>query len=337
MQAIVHERYGEPTEALRLAAVDRPTAGPGEALVRVRAASVHPDVWHVVTGHPYFLRLMGAGVRRPRVRVPGSDLAGVVEAVGPGVADFEPGDRVFGEVISGHQWKSGGAYAEYASVRTSALARIPDGISFEQAAATPSSGFLAVQAVDEEGGVTAGKTVLVNGAGGGVGSFAVQLARARGATVTSVDAGPKLDTLRAIGANEVIDYTIEDFTRHENRYDVIIDIPGNRSLAEIRRALTADGRYVFIGHDRFGGVGSRLFGSAILRFLRMAATGPFVSQRMTGTQTKVEDKLALLAQHLADGSLRPVVDRSFPLAEVPAALEYLATGEPIGKVVIALE
>ena len=252
MQAIVQDRYGPFEEVLRLEEVDRPQVADDEVLIRVRAASVHPDVWQVVTGHPAVLRLMGAGIRRPKQRIPGTDVAGIIESVGARVTRFEVGDAVFGEIVDGHQWHNGGAFAEYVAAPVTKLASKPAQVSFEQAATVPSSGLIALQGVCEQGHVEAGQRVLVNGAGGGVGSFAVQIAKAHGAHVTAVDRTDKLETLRSIGADEVIDFTQQDYTTRGERYDLIVDIPGNRSLKELKRALEPDGLYVLIGHELYG-------------------------------------------------------------------------------------
>jgi NADPH:quinone reductase-like Zn-dependent oxidoreductase len=335
MRAVVQDSYGSPDD-LALREIERPVAGDGEVLVRVHAASVHPDVWHVVCGRPYFLRVSGAGLRRPRNRVPGTDMAGRVEAVGRKVTRFEPGDDVFGEIVRGHQWHNGGAFAEYAAVRADALARKPANLTFEQAAAVPTSGLIALQGIRAQGRVRAGQKVLVNGAGGGVGAFAVQLAKAYGAHVTAVDAASKLDMLRSIGADRVLDYAREDFTRDGERYDVILDVPGNRSIADCRRALTAKGTYVLIGHDGFGSTAGRWLGS-VGRFARLLVVAPFVSQRLVPREAKEpQDRLQALVELIEARKLTPVVDRTFPLSEVPAAIRHLRDGSPCGKVVITV-
>src|SRR5512132_2776073 len=246
MKAIVQERYGAP-DVLVLREVDEPMAGDDQVLVRVRAASVHADVWHVMRGKPYVLRIMGAGLRKPKDRVPGTDLAGHVESVGTNVTRFRPGDEVFGQSLAVNLWRNGGAFAEYAAVSEARFERKPAGLTFEQAAAVPTSGSIAVQGVRDEGRVQSGQTVLINGAGGAVGTFAVQLAKAYGANVTGVDAPAKRDVLRSIGADQVLDYTQDDFTRRDERYDFILDIAGNHPWSECRRALTPDGTYVLSG------------------------------------------------------------------------------------------
>lgn len=336
MKAIVQDRYGS-IDVLELREIDRPAVGDDEVLVRVRAASVHPDVWHVVMGRPYVLRLMGAGLFKPKNRIPGTDVAGHVDSVGKNVRRFRPGDEVFGESVKGHQWHNGGAYAEYVSVPEDALAPKPANLTFEQAAAVPTSGLVALQCLRHQGRVQPGQRVLVNGAGGGVGTFAVQLAKAYGAHVTGVDSTRKLDLVRSIGADQVIDYTREDFTQDSERYDLILDIPGNHSFSDCRRALTPRGTYVLIGHDHFGEFGRRFLGS-LPRFLKLAVMSPFVGQ-LPGSSFSVpikKEAMAALKELLESGKLRPVIDRTFRLSEVPEAIRYLAEGQAQGKVVISV-
>jgi NADPH:quinone reductase-like Zn-dependent oxidoreductase len=336
MKAIVQRKYGS-LDVLELRDIDVPEVKDDEVLVRVRAASVHPDVWHVLRGRPYVLRIMGAGLVKPRNSVPGTDLAGSVESVGENVTRFQPGDEVFGESIKGYQWHNGGTFAEYVSAAEDALALKPANVTFEQAAAVPTSGLIALQNVRHQGQVRVGEKVLVNGAGGGVGVFAVQLAKAYGAQVTGVDSGPKLDMLRSIGAHRVIDYTREDFTRGSERYDLIVDIPGNHPFSACRRALTPRGRYVLIGHDQFGDVGRRWFGS-LPRFARLMAMTPFVSQlpKLSFSLPPKKESLDVLKEFLEAGKLTPVVDRTYPLPEVPDAIRYLESGQAQGKVVITM-
>src|ERR687898_3595233 len=227
MKAIVQEQYGSPYDVLNLKDIDMPVLKDDEVLVRVRAASVHPDVWHVVRGLPYVLRLMGAGLLRPKNSVPGTDVAGHVESVGKNVSHFQQGDEVFGETIKGYQWTNGGAYAEYVSVPQDALALKPANVTFEQAAAVPTSGLIALQILPNEGRLQPGQSVLVNGAGGGVGALAVKIAKAYGAEVAGVDNPEKLEMVRSLGADHVIDYPQEDFHKSSERYDLNLDIPGN--------------------------------------------------------------------------------------------------------------
>jgi NADPH:quinone reductase-like Zn-dependent oxidoreductase len=335
MKAIVQDRYGSP-DFLELREVDELVAGDDQVLVRVRAASLHADVWHVLRGRPYVLRIMGAGLRKPKDRVPGTDLAGRVESVGTKVTRFRPGDEVFGQSLAVNLWRNGGAFAEYAAVPEARFERKPAGLTFDQAAAVPTSGSIAMQGVRDEGRVQAGQRVLINGAGGAVGTFAVQLAKAYGADVTGVDVTGKLDVLRSIGADRVIDYTREDFTQSSQRYDVIIDLPGNHPWSDLRRALTPEGTYVLIGHDQYGSAGHRWFGS-LGRFAKLLVISPFVSQLHPFRGTKDPgDRLVVLKQLIEAGKLMPVIDRTFPLSEVPEAIRYLESGQAVGKVVITV-
>jgi NADPH:quinone reductase-like Zn-dependent oxidoreductase len=336
VQAIVQDRYGEPADVLRLAEVEDPVPGPGEVLVRVRAASVHPDVWHVVTGRPLVLRAMGAGLRRPQVRVPGTDMAGTVVALGPGTTGFEPGDDVFGETLTGYQWKHGGTYAEHVVVRAGSLRRRPTTLTAEQAATVPTAGFIALHNLRAAGPGTPGRRVLVNGAGGGVGMIAVQLAKAEGAHVTGVDSAAKRDLLHGLGADEALDYRQVDVSRTGRRFDLVFDVVGSHSVAQWRRVLEPSGRYVLIGHDHFGAAGHRLFGS-IPRFAGLVARTPFVPQlRRTKVRRDTTEFLRTLSELAERGQLTPVVDRTFPLAEAAEAIAYLASGEARGRIVVTV-
>ncbi len=336
MKAIVQDRYGS-ADVLKLQDIDKPVAKDDEVLVRVRAASVHPDVWHVMTGLPYVLRVMGAGLRRPKNPVPGTDMAGVVESVGKNVTRFQPGDEVFGETIRGHQWVNGGAYAEYATAPEYALALKPANVTFEQAAAVPTSALIALPAIRDEGKVQAGQKVLVNGAGGGVGAVGVQLAKAFGADVTGVDSTSKLEMVRSIGADRVIDYTREDFTRAGERYDFILDIPGNHSLSECRRALTPGGIYVLIGHENYGH-GMRRWLGLLPHMFKLTAMSLFVRQlpKARFSMPDKQESMAVLKELLESGKLTPHIDRTYPLSEVPEAIRYLQEGDAKGKVVITV-
>jgi len=334
MKAIVQDKYGS-TDVLELKEIDKPTVNDDEVLVRVYAASVHPDVWHAMRGMPYVLRIMGSGLLKPKNPVPGTDMAGRVESVGDNVERFHPGDEVFGETVTRNQWHNGGAFAEYVAVPEGALAMKPVNITFEQAAAVPTSALIALENLRDR--IQPGQKVLINGAGGGLGTFAVQLAKSYGADVTGVDSTGKLDMVRSIGADQVIDYTQEDFTRSGERYDLIVDIPGNHSLSDSRRALTPDGTYVLIGHDLFGASGGRWLGSGIPRFLKLLVLSPFVSQDMgLRTPTGTKDHLVVLKELLEAGRVTPVIDRTFPLSEVPEAIRYLAAGDVQGKIVITV-
>jgi NADPH:quinone reductase-like Zn-dependent oxidoreductase len=337
MMAIVQDKYGSPDDVLEHRDIDKPVIKDDEVLVRVRAASVHPDVWHVVRGLPYILRLMGAGLLRPKISVPGTDVAGHVESVGKNVTQFQSGDDVFGESVRGHQWHNGGAYAEYVSVPEDALALKPANITFEQAAAVPTSGIIALHNLPDEGRLQPGQSVLVNGAGGGVGALAVQLAKAYGANVTGVDNTRKLDVVRSLGADRVIDYTQEDFTQSGERYDLIFDIPGNHPFSDCRRVLTPGGTYVLIGHDHFGESGGRWLGS-LPRFFKLVVMSPFVSQLpdLNFSMPSKKDSMAVLRGFIEAGKITPVIDRTYPLSEVPEAIRYLEGGHAQGKVVITV-
>ncbi|WP_207232286.1 NAD(P)-dependent alcohol dehydrogenase [Micromonospora kangleipakensis] len=321
MKAIVQDRYG-PADMLRLADVDPPTAGPGQVLVRVRAAGVDPGVWHLMTGLPYALRL-GFGLRRPRNRVPGLDLAGLVTAVGPGVTGFTPGDAVYGT--------GAGSFAEYALAPADRLAQKPANLTYAEAAAVPVSGQTALTAVRDAARVRPGQRVLVIGAGGGVGSYAVQLARAAGAHVTGVCGPGKLDLVRSLGAAEVVDYTREDLP--DQRYDVVIDTGGNRPLSRLRRALTPKGALVLVGGEASDGKWLQGFD----RQLRALAVSPLVGQRLVPLVAKESTaNLVALTEFIEAGQVRPVVDRTFSLAEAPDAIRHVEGGHATGKVVIAI-
>ena len=336
MKAIVQDRYGAP-DLLRLQEIEAPVADEHEVLVRVHASSVHPDVWHAVHGVPYALRLMGSGVRAPKYRVPGTDVAGVVEAVGSGVTRFRPGDEVFGETLLTNLWRNGGAYAELATAHEDVLEAKPAGLSFERAGVAPNAAKIAVQGLRDEGRIQPGQRVLIVGAGGGVGTAAVQLAKAWGAAeVTGVDAPGKLDGVRSIGADRVVDHTKEDFTRTDAPYDLILDVASTRPYSEIRRALVPEGIYVMIGHDHFGRFGRRWIGS-LGRFVVLLARSPF-DRHLTGLRgaTDPGDRLRVVKDLIDDGRFAPVVDRTFPLEEVPAAIRYLEEGTAAGRIGITI-
>ena len=337
MKAIVQDRYGPPAEVLRLRDVPTPVPGPGQVLVRVRATSVHADVWHAVNGLPYVLRLMGGGVRAPRNPIPGTDLAGEVTSVGPGAARFQPGSRVLGEVTPTNQWCNGGTLAEHAAVDEADLQPIPEGLGWEQAAAVPTAALIALMNLRGVGGVQAGDRVLVNGAGGSVGVWAVQLARSFGAHVTAVDGPEKLDLLADLGAEEVVDYTQQDFTRLGRRYDIVFDIVSQKPFSEVRRALEPDGTFVLIGHDQYGRSGHRVLGS-LGRMLPLMAVAPFVKQIPGFSRTPPRaESLATIVDMLGSGAIRPVVDdRTFALAEAVAAIDHVTSGRARGRVVVTV-
>ncbi|WP_406074674.1 NAD(P)-dependent alcohol dehydrogenase [Micromonospora sp. NBC_01638] len=321
MKAIVQDRYG-PADLLRLADVDMPTAGDGQVLVQVRAAGVDPGVWHLMTGLPYAVRL-GYGLLRPRNRVPGLDLAGVVSAVGPGVTGFTPGDAVYGT--------GAGSFAGYALAPADRLAPKPANLTYAEAAAVPVSGQTALTAVRDAARVRPGQRVLVIGAGGGVGSYAVQLARAAGAHVTGVCGPGKLDLVRSLGADDVVDYTRADLP--DQRYDVVVDTAGNRPLSRLRRVLTPKGTLVLVGGEASDGKWLQGFD----RQLRALALSPLVGQRLVPLVAKESTaNLVALTEFIEAGQVRPVVDRTFSLAEVPDAIRHVEGGHATGKVVVTI-
>jgi NADPH:quinone reductase-like Zn-dependent oxidoreductase len=320
MRAVVRDAYGS-VDVLRLGEVDKPVAREGEVLVRVHAAGVDQGVWHLMVGMPYVMRVAGFGIRAPKNPLLGYDLAGRVEAVDTGAGVFRPGDEVFGTCR--------GSFAQYAVARADRLASKPENVSFEEAAAVPVSGYAALQAVREHGGVRAGQRVLIIGAAGGVGTFAVQIAKADEAEVTGVCSTAKTEFVRSIGADHVIDYTKEDFADGRNRYDVILDIAGNRPLSQLRRALTPRGTLVIVGAEDAGNW------LGIRRQLRAAALSPFVPQKLGFLISKERSQdLEELRKLLEAGAIRPVVDRMFTLDEVPDAIRYLRDGRARGKIVI---
>jgi NADPH:quinone reductase-like Zn-dependent oxidoreductase len=323
MRAIVHRSYGGP-EVLRLEEIERPACPDDRALVRVRAASVNPLDWHYLRGTPYLMR-GEAGLLAPKNPGLGVDFAGVVEAVGLSVAGLKPGDEVFGNRF--------GAFAEYVCALERAVALKPAGATFEAAAAVPVAGITALQALRDAGALKPGEKVLVNGASGGVGTFAVQIAKSMGAEVTGVCSTRNVELVRSLGADHVVDYTREDFTRGERRYDLIVDMVGSHSASDCRRVLTSGGRLVIVGNtDRGRWLGPM---AGMLRALTLA---PFVSQRIGGMLAQVNRKdLAILADLMQAGTLRSVIDRRYRLADVPEAIRYLEGGHARGKVVIAVD
>ena len=321
MKAIVQDRYGSP-DVLELREIDRPAVGDRDVLVRVHAAGVDPGVWHLMTGLPYLIRMMG--LHKPPTPVRGSDLAGRVEAVGQDVKRFQPGDEVFGA--------GNGSFAEYACAREDKLVAKPASLTFEQAAAIPVSALTALQALRDKGEVKPGQKVLILGAAGGVGTYAVQIGKALGAEVTGVCSTTKTDLVRSIGADHAIDYTREDFADGRQRYDVILDTAGLRSLSHLRRALTPEGTLVLVG----GEGGGRWLGG-LDRHLRALLLSPFVRQKLRPMLAvgRKED-LQFLKELVEAGKLTPVLDRVYPLSEAPEAIRYLARGHARGKVVIAV-
>jgi NADPH:quinone reductase-like Zn-dependent oxidoreductase len=325
MRAMVQDVYGsDPEQVLRLADVARPTIGDDEVLVHVRAASVDRGTWHVMAGLPYPIRLAGFGLRRPKYLNPGRSVAGTVESVGGNVTGLVPGDDVYGTCD--------GAFAEYATAPASRLATKPANLSFEQAAAVPVSALTALQALRDRARVQAGHKVLIIGASGGVGTFAVQIAKALGAEVTAVCSTAKVDLVRALGADHVVDYTTEDISDAGLRYDAILDIGGNRRLSHLRRVLTAKGRLVIVGGETDG----RWLGGSD-RQIRAILLSPLVSQKLgTFVASENSDDLAVLRELIEAGKVTPAVDRTYPLAEVATAIRHMQDGQARGKLVITV-
>ncbi len=322
MKAIVQDTYGSP-EVLQLRDTAKPVIGEHDVLVRVHAAAVNPADWAIMGGLPYIARPAPMyGLRTPRNAIRGTDAAGVVEAVGSAVTRFRPGDEVFG-------WCRG-AFAEYAAASEDELAIKPAGLTFEQAATLPMAGSVALQALRDHGNVQVGQKVLVNGASGGIGTFAVQIAKSLGAEVTGVCSTSNVEMVRSIGADHVIDYTREDFTQCGDRYDFILDNALNRSLSDLRRALTAMGMLVPNG----GQFQNRWFSSAG-RLIKAMASFRFVSQRLGRfVVAQKRDDLLALSELIEAGTIMPVNDRTYPLRETAAAMDYVGTGRARGKVVI---
>jgi NADPH:quinone reductase-like Zn-dependent oxidoreductase len=324
VKAIVQDTYG-PAEVLELRDVERPAAGPDEVLLRVHAAGVEPGVWHLMAGLPYLVRAMGYGLRAPKTRIRGRDVAGRVEAIGENVAGLEPGDEVFGICE--------GSFAEYAAARADKLVRKPSAVTFEQAASVPISGLTALQALRDAGEVEPGQKVLVIGAAGGVGTFAVQMAKAFGAEVTGVCSTAKVDLVRSIGADDVVDYTREDFADGARRYDLIVDTAGRRSLSTLRRALAPTGTLVIVG----GEGGGRWLGGFDRQILRAPLLSLFVGQKLRPlVSNEPHEDLETLKELLEAGTITPVIDRTYPLAEAADAVRYIHEGHAAGKVALSV-
>jgi NADPH:quinone reductase-like Zn-dependent oxidoreductase len=327
MKAIVYCDYGT-AEVLKLEDVEKPTPADDQILVRVHAAAVNPLDWHYMRGTPRVMRMMGTGLRKPKVIRLGVDFAGTVEAAGRNVKRFKPGDDVFGGRT--------GAFAEYVTLgEDGAVTLKPANLTFEQAAAVPIAALTALQGLRDGGKVQPGQKVLINGASGGVGTFAVQIAKSFGAEVTGVCSTRNVEMVRSLGADKVIDYTREDFTRSDERYDVLLDNVGNRSLSECRRVLNPHGRYVLIGG---GGPNDGLWIGPLARAATTFVMSRFVSQDMAlfVAELKAED-LSILADLMRAGKVTPVIDRRYSLSEVPAAIRYLEQGHARGKVIITME
>ncbi|MGD1215325.1 MAG: NAD(P)-dependent alcohol dehydrogenase [Terriglobales bacterium] len=329
MKAVVYYNYGSP-DVLKCEEIENPTAGDNEVLIKVRAASVNPLDWHFMRGTPYFVRIL-AGLRKPKVTRLGVDVAGQVEAVGRNVTQFKPGDEVFGACR--------GAFAEYACTSESALAMKPDNVTFEQAASVPIAALTAVQGLrlgglGDKGQIQPGQKVLINGAAGGVGTFAVQIAKSFGADVTGVCSTRNVDMVRSIGADRVIDYTQEDFTKSGQRYDLLFDCVGNHSLLACRRVLNPKGIYIPVG-----GEGGRWMIGPLARSITALVLSRFVSQKLVAfflARLSKDGDLAILRELMKAGKVTPVIDKRYRLSEVPEAIRYLEEGHARGKVVITL-
>jgi NADPH:quinone reductase-like Zn-dependent oxidoreductase len=323
VKAIVQDRYGPPGEVLALREVEAPAVRDDEVLVRVHAAAIHPGDWMVVTGRPYLVRPM-FGLPAPRKKTPGFDVAGVVEAVGADVTELRPGDEVFGQCD--------GSCTEQVSVSPRRLTSKPSNLSFREAAACPLSGDAALRALRDAGRVRPGHKVLVNGASGGVGTFAVQIAKSMGAEVTGVCSTRNVELVRSLGADHVVDYTREDFTRGERRYDFVLDNVGNRSMAACRRVVAPGGRFV----PNNGTSGGRWIGTLGRTLAALALSAVLPRQGRPFVALGARADLLVLKELLESGTVAPVIDRTYPLAEVPEAFRYLERGHARGKVVIAM-
>ena len=322
MRAIVQDQYGT-ADVLRLQDIDRPEIGDNEVLVRVRAAGVNPADWAVMGGLPYIARPV-YGLRTPKSPVRGTDVAGTVEAVGGGVTRFQPGDDVFGS--------ANGSYAEYAAAAEDGLAPKPANLTFEQAAAAPMAGLVALQAVRDQGNVQDGQRVLINGAAGGIGTFAVQIAKALGAHVTGVCSRRNVNFVRSLGADHVIDYSAENFTQGDQRYDFILDNVANHSLSDLRRVLTPTGTLVPNG----GSFDNRWFASGG-RVIRARVLTQFVGHKLRPFLVSfTHEDLVALKESIEAGKVTPVIDRTFPLSETPQAIRYVGEGHARGKVVVTV-
>jgi len=337
MKAIVQTAYGPASDVLECREIDVPQARSTDVLVRVRAASVHPDVWHTVEGLPYVVRLFGNGVARPKRLVPGTDLAGVVEAVGDNVTRFKVGDAVFGESTP-MGWWNGGAYAEYAAVPEKLLVHKPANISFEEAAAVPTSGFIALnnlQRLDRHG---PGQSMLINGAGGCVGTLAIQIAKAKGARVTAVDRADKLEMMRALGADRVIDYAAERVLHGGERYDLIFDVASNLSHEACKDALMPNGEYIPIGHAHFGRAkdrnGGRIVGGIPYFMWLLFRTMLDPEKRKNFKFPDKQETMLAFKELIEAGKLRPIIGRTFPLPRVREAMRCMQEERVVGRIIV---
>ncbi|HZR04215.1 MAG TPA: NAD(P)-dependent alcohol dehydrogenase [Candidatus Udaeobacter sp.] len=327
MKAVVYCDYGVPN--LKFQEIEKPAPADDQLLVKVRAASVNPLDWHFIEGTPYVMRAMGVGLRKPKDTRLGVDFAGTVETVGKNVTKFKPGDEVFGGRT--------GAFADYVCVREArAVALKPSNITFEQAASVPIAGITALQGVRDKGKVHAGQKILINGASGGVGTFAVQIAKSYGADITGVCSTRNLDLVRSLGADHAIDYTKEDFTKSDQRYDVILDNVANHSLSECRRVLNPNGTYVLIGGGGFNE--SRWLGPGLTHAFKAMLLSKFVSQKMGMMLADLNhEDLAYLADLMQTGKVTPVIDRTYKLSHLADAIRYLEQGHARGKVVVTVD
>ena len=325
MKAAVYSRYGPP-EVVQISDVEKPVPSDDEVLIKVRAASVNPADWHLMRGQPYLSRTMMGGLRRPKITLLGIDVAGQVEAVGRNVTQFKPGDEVFGSCR--------GAFAEYACISQSKLAMKPDNVTFEQAASVPVAALTALQGLRDKGQIQPGQKVLINGAAGGVGTFAVQIAKWLGADVTGVCSTRNVEMVRSIGADRVIDYTQQDFTKGEQHYDLIFDLAASRFLLACRRVLNPKGIYIGAGVAP----GASIIGVVVLWITAATVLSRLVSQKFVTFITR-SDKADLTTMHelMKAGKVKPVIDRRYSLSETPEAIRYLEEGHARGKVVIVLE
>ncbi len=323
MQAVVYHDYGSP-DVLKCEEIEKPTAGDDEVLIRIRAASVNPYDWHFMRGTPYLVRVV-SGLRKPKNRQLGVDVAGQVEAIGRNVTQFKPGDEVFGV--------SQGAFAEYACASEATLVTKPDNVTFEQAASVPIAAFTALQALRDKGQIQPGQRVLINGASGGVGTFAVQIAKSFGADVTGVCSTRNVEMVRSIGADQVVDYSQEDFTKSGQRYDILLDCVGNHSLLSCRSVLTPQGICIMAG-----GSAGRWMIRAVARVVTALVLSQFVSQNLVMFLAKPNKKdLTIIRKLMAAGIVTPVIDKRYSLSEVSEAIRYLEQGHARGKVIITLE
>jgi NADPH:quinone reductase-like Zn-dependent oxidoreductase len=326
VKAVTRDRYGSP-DVLELREIERPALTPDGILVRVRAASLNPYDWHILRGVPYLVRLM-EGVRTPKEKVVGADVAGVVEAVGSDVTDFKPGDEVFGTRY--------GSLAEIFFGRERNFVPKPASLSFEEAAAIPMAGVTALQGLRDRAQLQEGQRVLINGAAGGVGTFAVQVGKWLGADVTGVCSTRNVELVRSLGADDVVDYTAADFSRNGRRYDVIFDVVGNRPLRVFRRALTTHGKFVFVGGGGVKASQGHVLGP-VVRSVRGKVFNRFVNQSFLPFLAKItKDDLLLLMELAETGKVKPIVDRTYPLHEAADAMRYLETGHARGKVIVTV-